>query len=122
MFSIQLASSYELQSSSIAQLTIETEYSSSLLESSFYNLFERNSISPLNMDGISIIEDIFGRVNDPITGAAKDIRRFTFSNDNGVCVQVITYGATITSIRCPDKYGNIADIALGFDDIQGICE
>lgn len=72
------------------------------------------------MGKVQIVEDAFGQVLDPITGARENVRRFTFTNDNGVSVQVITYGATITSIRCPDKYGNIADIALGFDEIEGI--
>ena len=35
-------------------------------------------------------------------------------------VQVITYGATITSILTPDKYGNIADVVMGYDTIQVI--
>lgn len=72
------------------------------------------------MNQISITKDTFGHVTDPITGAAEEVQRFTFINANGVRVQVITYGAIITSIRCPDKYGNIADIVLGFDDIQGV--
>lgn len=72
------------------------------------------------MGKVQVVEDGFGRMQDPITGANESVRRFTFSNDNGVTVQVITYGATITSFRCPDKYGNIADIALGYDELEGI--
>lgn len=68
---------------------------------------------------VQIVEDGFGSMQDPITGATENVRRFTFSNDNGVTVQVMTYGATITSIRCPDKYGNIADITLGYDELEG---
>lgn len=68
---------------------------------------------------VQIIEDAFGSMKNPITGDDEQVKRFTFNNDNGVSVQVITYGATVTSIRCPDKYGNIADIALGFDDLEG---
>jgi len=34
-------------------------------------------------------------------------------------LQVINFGATITSIQCPDKNGEIEDIVLGFDDIHG---
>lgn len=71
------------------------------------------------MGKVQIVEDTFGSMLDPITGQRENVRRFTFTNDNGVSVQVITYGATITSVRCPDKYGNIADIVLGFDDLEG---
>lgn len=69
---------------------------------------------------MSISKDSFGFINDPITGAREEVERYTLSGTNGVYVQVITYGATITSICCPDKDGNIADIALGFDNIQGV--
>lgn len=71
------------------------------------------------MGKIQIVEDAFGYMENPITGEGANVKRFTFSNDDGVSVQVITYGATITSLRCPDKYGNIADIVLGFDELEG---
>lgn len=71
------------------------------------------------MGKVQIVEDAFGQMKNPITGKSENVRRFTFTNENSVSVQVITYGATITSIRCPDKFGNIADIVLGFDDIDG---
>lgn len=69
---------------------------------------------------VTINEDEFGYTRDPISGEGQSVKRFTFSNENGLCIQVITYGATITSIRCPDKYGNIEDIALGFDELDGL--
>lgn len=34
-------------------------------------------------------------------------------------VQVITYGGTITSIVVPGKDGKMADVALGYDNIEG---
>ncbi len=34
-------------------------------------------------------------------------------------VTVLTYGATLASIRVPDTDGNVADVALGFDDLEG---
>lgn len=71
------------------------------------------------MGKVQIVEDAFGYMQNPITGEGEQVKRFTFSNENGVSVSVITYGATVTSIRCPDKYGNIADIALGFDEFEG---
>lgn len=68
---------------------------------------------------VTITEDEFGYTRDPINGDGQSVRRFTFTNENGLSVQVITYGATLTSFRCPDKYGNIEDIVLGFDDLDG---
>lgn len=69
---------------------------------------------------VTISEDEFGYTRDPISGDGQSVKRFTFTNENGISIQVITYGATITSIRCPDKYGNIEDIALGFDELDGL--
>lgn len=71
------------------------------------------------MVDVTIDEDTFGNTTDPISGENQIVKRFTFTNQNGLSVQVITYGATITSIRCPDKFGNIDDVVLGFDDVDG---
>jgi aldose 1-epimerase len=35
-------------------------------------------------------------------------------------VQVITYGATITSMKIPDKNGVVKDIVAGFNNLAGI--
>lgn len=64
-------------------------------------------------------EDHFGLFTDKTTGQSTSIRRFTWRNTNNITVQLITYGATITSIKLPDKSGKIEDVVLGFDDIQG---
>ncbi|XP_026671104.1 aldose 1-epimerase-like isoform X2 [Ceratina calcarata] len=49
----------------------------------------------------------------------RNIDKYTLKNELDQEVDIITYGATITSIRTPDKEGNIADVVLGFDDISG---
>ncbi|CAH1119122.1 unnamed protein product [Phaedon cochleariae] len=64
-------------------------------------------------------EDHFGLFTDKTTGETSSVRRFTWRNSNGVCVQVITYGATITSIKLPGKNGEIDDIVMGFKDMEG---
>src|SRR5262245_52388695 len=43
---------------------------------------------------------------------------FAFSNTNGVEVRAIGFGATIVSIRTPDRGGRVDDIVLGFDGID----
>src|SRR3546814_7110840 len=40
------------------------------------------------------------------------------SNANGVSATVIAYGATLQSVILPDKDGNKADVALGYDNLQ----
>lgn len=70
-----------------------------------------------------VVEDTFGCLPDEQfpndKSKARIIRRFTLSNKSGISVQVITYGATITSLKVPDKNGRIDDIVLGFEDISG---
>ncbi len=39
--------------------------------------------------------------------------------DEDVSVTISNWGATILSIKTPDTYGNVRDIALGFDNLAG---
>ncbi|XP_050310780.1 galactose mutarotase-like isoform X2 [Anthonomus grandis grandis] len=64
-------------------------------------------------------EDEFDTYKDKESGHTISVRRFTWRNTSGVSVQVITYGATITSIKMPDKNGTVDDIVMGFDDMKG---
>ncbi|KAL6430798.1 hypothetical protein ACFW04_006963 [Cataglyphis niger] len=48
----------------------------------------------------------------------QEIVKYTLTNSNNQEVDVVTYGATITAIRTPDKEGNIADVVLGFDNVE----
>lgn len=70
-------------------------------------------------EGTQIIEDGFGFVKNPEKEISDIVRRFTLTNKNQVQVQVISYGATITSVKCPDMKGRIHDVVLGFDDLEG---
>jgi aldose 1-epimerase len=69
--------------------------------------------------GVTIHEDSFGSLYDEETKTSHPIRRFTLKNSNSVSVQIISYGAIITTINVPDRSGNLADVNLGFDDIDG---
>ncbi len=57
---------------------------------------------------------LFGRLAD---GTAVDI--YTLTNKSGIEARVMTYGATLVSLRLPDRNGAIADVNLGFDDLEG---
>lgn len=46
------------------------------------------------------------------------IKLYTLKNDAGMTVKVTNYGAIITSIVVPDRDGNMADVALGYDRIE----
>ena len=47
-----------------------------------------------------------------------DIRLFTLKNSDGVTVKITNFGAIITSIIVPDRDGNMADIVLGYDNVE----
>jgi aldose 1-epimerase len=49
------------------------------------------------------------------TPQGDEITLFTLVNDHGVEVSIMNYGATITSIKTPDKQGVVDEIVLGFD-------
>lgn len=49
----------------------------------------------------------------------RSIEKYTLKNKLCQEVDIVTYGATITSIRTPDKHGNVTDVVLGFDNVEG---
>ncbi|XP_054263849.1 galactose mutarotase-like [Macrosteles quadrilineatus] len=59
-----------------------------------------------------VVRDVFGSYQ------GGTVHRYTLSGDN-VEVQVIDYGATITSVRAPDSHGLLEDIMLGYDNLEG---
>jgi aldose 1-epimerase len=56
----------------------------------------------------------FGAMPD---GTAVEL--FTFTNSHGVEVRIINLGATVASIRTPDRQGQLGDVVLGFDSLDG---
>ncbi|WP_417887869.1 aldose epimerase family protein [Zunongwangia sp.] len=60
-----------------------------------------------------LTERVYGKTKD-----GKEISEFTLVNDAGVEVKIITYGGRITSLKVPDKNGQLADVVLGFDNLK----
>jgi aldose 1-epimerase len=56
----------------------------------------------------------FGKTKDGV-----DVESFVLTNDAGMKVKLITYGATIVELHVPDKQGETADVVLGWDDVAG---
>ncbi|XP_012284584.1 aldose 1-epimerase [Orussus abietinus] len=46
------------------------------------------------------------------------VKSYTMTNSNRMEVVIITWGATIVSLKCPDKFGRPADVVLGFDNLK----
>ncbi len=52
------------------------------------------------------------------TADGVSVYEYTLTNANEVEVKIITYGGIVTSIMVPDRNGNMANVALGFDNLQ----
>ena len=63
---------------------------------------------------MTITQQPFGQLP---SGEAVDL--FTLTNGKGASVQVMNYGATIVSIKVPDRNNQLVDISLGYSDIEG---
>jgi len=62
----------------------------------------------------SITQKDFGKT---ATGAPVQI--YTLKNDFGMEIQITPYGATLVSVKVPDRAGKSADVVLGFDSLDG---
>ena len=52
-----------------------------------------------------------------VTSKGDSVFAYTLQNDKGMAVTILNYGGVIQSIKAPDKNGEVADVALGFDNI-----
>lgn len=55
----------------------------------------------------------FGRTAD-----GKPIEAYTLTNAKGAEARVMTFGATLVSLKMPDRAGHMANVVLGFDDAK----
>jgi len=61
---------------------------------------------------MEITQEKFGMVD------TNEVYLYTLTNNNGMTVKITNYGGIVTSIMAPDKDGKLADVVLGFDDLQ----
>jgi len=47
------------------------------------------------------------------------VERYVLRNGHGMQASILTYGATLQSLLVPDRNGQLGDVVLGFDDVQG---
>lgn len=53
------------------------------------------------------------------TASGQDVSLYTLKNAKGMEVSIAQWGATVTSIKVPDRAGNFGDVTLGFDTLDG---
>ncbi len=61
---------------------------------------------------VKVVKEKFGEFE------GKEVSLFTMTNENGMSVKVMNYGATITSIKVPVS-GQLREIVCGFDTFGG---
>lgn len=74
---------------------------------------ELNSTTDNSFMNDSITVSKFGVLAD-----GREVKEYKMTNTNGVVVKVINYGGIITSILTPDKNGDLADVVLGYDNLD----
>lgn len=58
-------------------------------------------------------KNLFGTLS-----GGNPVYQYTLTNANKIEIQVITYGAIITSVKAPDFSGDVQNIVLGFDNLR----
>lgn len=69
---------------------------------------------PKGVTKMDIQKQSFGQLPN---GTGVDI--YTLTNNKGLRVRIMTYGGTIVSLEVPDRTGEIGDIVLGYDRLEG---
>ena len=62
---------------------------------------------------MNISKQFFGLVDE------KEVWLFSISHDSGASIQITNYGATWVSAVMPDKNGDLGDVILGYDNLNG---
>jgi len=63
--------------------------------------------------GTPIETESFGNLPD-----GRPVTLYTLTGPHGLVAQIMDYGATVVSIRTPDRTGKVADVVLGFSKLD----
>ena len=63
---------------------------------------------------MSIEKSIFGTARD-----GRNVDLYEIKNVKGSSARILTYGGTLCSLLVPDRSGQLVDVLLGFDDLNG---
>ena len=64
------------------------------------------------MTASTAVRSIFGTMAD-----GTPVDAITLSNAKHISATIIAYGATLQSLKMPDRNGSVADVVLGYDDL-----
>ena len=69
-------------------------------------------LTPISSLAAGIQKASFG-----VTTDGQPVDQYILTNDSGASVSILTYGGIVTSLRVPDKSGNLGDVVLGYDNL-----
>src|SRR5687767_13471574 len=52
-------------------------------------------------------------------GRLDTVQLYTLTNTHGLVARITNYGAIVTELHVPDRDGRLADVVLGFDNLDG---
>ena len=62
---------------------------------------------------MTIQKEKYGEIDETIS-----VYCFTLKNNHGVEIKILNFGGIITSVKTPDKTGNLKNITLGYDSLH----
>ena len=54
-----------------------------------------------------------------VTAEGQEVYLYTLENSNGMNAEVTNFGANLVNLLVPDAKAEVADVVLGFDDVEG---
>ncbi|MCX7983677.1 MAG: galactose mutarotase [Bacteroidetes bacterium] len=60
---------------------------------------------------------LYGKLHD-----GTEVYEYILKNSKGAEARLITYGATVTLLKVPDRNGVLSDVVFGYDSLQGYLE
>lgn len=61
---------------------------------------------------MNITTEAFGKADN------QTVERYTLRNNSGASASIITYGGRVTELHMPDAKGNVANVVLGYDNLE----
>lgn len=61
----------------------------------------------------------FSRQSFGKTDTGEQVELYTLTNSKGVAAAITNYGGILVSLKVPDRAGQLADVVLGFDALDG---
>lgn len=83
------------------------------IQDTFTKSVKVNGDVDTNYDGIKIEKKSFGTIKK----SGEKATLYTITNKNSASVDLSSFGATITSIKVPDKNGKLKDVTQGYDNV-----